>query len=369
MQLEINGHVIETEDYVKKWTDWALDATPLTDEEVTRSIQRLYELAGLPQPKNVVVFREWEEFEKHDWASVREIVREIVRENVWMSVGKSVGVSVGENVWVSVGESVWESVGENVWASVGASVGDRVRESVWESVGESVWENVGVSVRASVGAWHWADDLACADVFCDAGVLSQEKKDELQEYQRILSATRIGLLFQEEAYVLVAPTVRRNSSGQLHDERSPAVQWGKSGLHYLNGVHFPKELWERVVSCTMPFHEILAIEDVDQRAQATRFGNVWEFLKHVHAVELDTHQKIGKNDGRIIRYWLYKIPANGEMYQEDAYLAIYDDSMLGAAKQHMSRVPECKTVAEAMSWKQSITPDQWLELELDVHFT
>jgi hypothetical protein len=53
---------------------------------------------------------------------------------------------------------------------------------------------------------------------------------------------------------------------------------------------------------------------------------------------------------------------------------VYDDSMLGAAVQHMQGVPDCKSVAEAMAWKQSddmftVSPERWNEMILDVDFS
>ena len=115
----------------------------------------------------------------------------------------------------------------------------------------------------------------------------------------------------------------------------------------------------------MPFADILAIEDIDQRTQAMRFGDVWEFVKHAKGELLD---KVGKErrDGTIVEYWLYKFPA-GDIFTEEAFFAIYNDLVPESTKVYMSGVPECKTVAEAMSWKFSddlhtLTPEAWLKL-------
>ena len=105
-----------------------------------------------------------------------------------------------------------------------------------------------------------------------------------------------------------------------------------------------------------------------------RFVNVWDFIKEAKGVELDTYTKTGL-DGRKIRYWLYQFPANADLFPKGAKYMIYDDSMVGAADQHMQGVlMEHNTVAESMAWKQSsdvytVTPEQWELLELDVHFS
>ena len=40
----------------------------------------------------------------------------------------------------------------------------------------------------------------------------------------------------------------------------------------LHGVHFPKELWEKVITGKMTFSEILTIENLEQRLQAMTYN-------------------------------------------------------------------------------------------------
>ena len=224
--IEINGIAIDPQHYIDKWTNWALEATLATDEQVTKNVEWLYKKANLKKPK-VVIFREWEDFHNYNWASVRD----------------------------SVGDSVW------------ASVRDSVRASVWASVRDSVW----ASVRDSVGAWHWADDMSFADVFVDTKVLSKEKAEELEKYKEIFSTQRLAVYTEKTCYVLVAPIIRRQD-GQLHSDQLPAVQWGKTGLYYLDGVNLSKEMWEKILSKTMTFSEIMKIEISDQRTVALKYN-------------------------------------------------------------------------------------------------
>jgi hypothetical protein len=135
-------------------------------------------------------------------------------------------------------------------------------------------------------------------------------------------------------------------------------------------VLFPENLWQQVVSGKMPFQEILAIVDTDQRTQAMRFGNVQDFIEHSKAKQLDYHEK-ERLDGTKVRYWLYKFP-KGEIFTQDAYYAVYDDLVPGSDKQYMSGVEPCKTVAEAFAWKFSdkdyqLTPSEWEALCPGLH--
>ena len=317
MKLTINNKTIETDDYVKKWTDWALEATPATDEEVIKNVQWFYKNANLSKPE-VKVFRDYDEFINYDWASV--------------------GASVGASVRASVGASVWNSV----------------RASVRASVGNSVWN--------SVGAWYWADDLSFADVFSDTNVLSKEKQKELKKLKEVLSTQRLAIFTEKVCYVLVAPVIRRNTQGQLHSDTERAVDCGKSGLNYLNGVRFDKELWQKVVSKEMTFDEIMKIVDIDQRTQAMKYckEGAREFYRKIGGKKLDEYSKIDIN-GNTINYELWELP-KGEYFSKNVHYVIYNCP--STDKEYTKGVPQFKTVAEAMAWGMStdeniLSPENW----------
>ena len=210
-EIEINGFKINPQHYIDKWTNWALEATPATDEQVINNVKALYKKSNLAEPE-VLVYRDYDKFMSIDWSSVRA--------------------------------SVWASVGDSVRASVGASV----------------------------GSYAWADDMSFADVFVDTKVLTQEKADELKEYKELLETQRFAVLLSDVAYVLVAPTIRRED-GRLHNDQRPAVEWENgTGQYYLDGVNFPKDLWSKVVSKEMSLSEIMQIEISDQRTVALKYN-------------------------------------------------------------------------------------------------
>ena len=158
------------------------------------------------------------------------------------------------------------------------------------------------------------------------------------------------------------------SNALLHSEVKPAIGWKDgTGIYFLNGVKFDEELWRRVVSFkenkNMPFEEILAIPDIDQRIQAMKYGNIWDFVKHAKGKLLDQYTKRRYQDQAPVRYWLYKFP-KGEIFTQDAYYMIYDDTMLLSVKQHVQGVEKSATVPEAMAWKRSnefftLSPEEW----------
>ena len=109
----------------------------------------------------------------------------------------------------------------------------------------------------------------------------------------------------------------------------------------------------------MPFEKILAIEDIDQRTQAMKFGDPKKFLAHTKAKKLDERMKFTP-DGKPIQYTLYKI-SRGAIFTEDAYYVLYDCP--STARVYMSGAMPCKTVGEALAWKFGITVEEWMALE------
>ena len=49
--IEVNGFQIDPQKYIDKWTNWALEATPATDEQITTNVKALYKKANLKEPE------------------------------------------------------------------------------------------------------------------------------------------------------------------------------------------------------------------------------------------------------------------------------------------------------------------------------
>lgn len=123
-----------------------------------------------------------------------------------------------------------------------------------------------------------------------------------------------------------------------------------------------EKLYWKVVSGSMPFEEILAIEDIDQRTQAMRFGDAHQFLKTVNGKRLDFYVKNSSNGE--VKYELFEVP-KGEVFTQDSFFMVYNCPSTG--KIYMSGVEPFKTVADAMAWKQGTTPENWLSMVPLIH--
>ena len=204
----------------------------------------------------------------------------------------------------------------------------------------------------------------------DKNNLPNENDGKYLEYcELLMQAKEYGMGYRVEyedtLYCVPTPLVLIDERNNFHSTQAPAIRWkGGREFYYLHGVNFEKELWKKVVSGKMPFAEILALENIDQRVQAMRFGDVEQFLSHTNAVKLDECCKELPN-GKPVLYRLFRIP-KGDVFTEDAYYAVYDCP--STFRKYMSGVPNtCKTVSQAMAWKMScdecvVTPKEWLTM-------
>ena len=346
-----------------KWLGFGLSTERANRKEAEMGIVEIYEIAGLKKPKIV-----W-----CDSPLSQGITRMIVQKlendgELKKGIGKNVENSVRDSVWdsiwasvrASVEDSVWDSIRDSIRDSVRDSVGDSIRDSVGASVRDSVWDSVGASVWDSGYGQHDAGWLAFYDFFSEVCGL----KKETQKLSGLWKVSQNAGWFLPHANICWISerhiTLFRNSQGRLHNENGMALSYPDGwGVYALNGVRFPEKLYKEVTSGEMPFEKILAIEDIDQRTQAMKFGDPQKFLEHSKAMKMDERIKFAPQ-GQQILYQLYKIP-KGEVFTEDAYYLLYDDP--STIKKYMSGVIPAKTVAGAMAWKFSVDEKSWENLE------
>ena len=363
--------------YVDKWIAIGLRTGETDWDTFDKYMPIVYEKAGLQYPKNVVRVSSpivgalaasmAESILKNKRATVGDAVSVAVRDAVDGAVHNAVGDAVSGAVYDALGGSLGDAVGGAVRDAVGGAVGDAVGGAIYDAIHNAVYDalksnnlewNYWLGGQFWVGYWYWYGVATCDFLFNECGLELSKDIMERAEANRKISES-VNYIWPNRDFVMVCarPTkILRDDQGRLHSENGMAIQYPDGwGLYLLHGVQFPEELYRKVTSGTMPFEEILAIEDIDQRTQAMKFGDPKKFLEHVKAKKLDERIKFS-TDGKQINYGLYKIP-KGEIFTEDAYYLLYDCP--STDRVYMSGVVACNTVGEAMAWKFGTTNEQW----------
>jgi hypothetical protein len=216
------------------------------------------------------------------WGQVRGQVSDQVRgqvsDQVWGQVRGQVSDQVRGQVWGQVRGQVSDQVSDQVLGQVLGQVRDQVRGQVWGQVRDQVrgqvWGQVGKEYEtfAGIGLGQDSGWVSFYDFFTDIKVINNEKFNQYKEF--IESGVYDTILFNNFAIGCRRPNfVGRDTQNRMHSDVRSAISW-RDGfeLYYLAGVHFPKELWQKVVSGKMSFKQILDIENTEQRLQAMRFN-------------------------------------------------------------------------------------------------
>ncbi len=110
------------------------------------------------------------------------------------------------------------------------------------------------------------------DYFEEIGI---EVTDDYKKYREFIkSGVWDTILYNNFAIGCRRPNfVSRDEDNRMSNDQRSAISW-RDGYEqfYLDGVFFRKELWEKIVSKTMTFQEIMAIEISDQRTVALKYN-------------------------------------------------------------------------------------------------
>ena len=335
--------------------------------------------------------------------AVGDAVRDAVDDAVGGAVDDAVDDAVGGAVDDAVDDAVGGAVRDAVDDAVRDAVDDAVRGAVRGAVDDAVDDAVGGAVGGAVGdadtmmksaikvaieyknklsinlEWHywlggqfwvgywWRYGVAFVNYFFDVcGLKLSDDIMERAEINRKISES-VNYIWANRDFVMVCDRpkeIHKNAEGRLHNINGMSISYKDGwGLYHLNGIRFNEDLYWKVVK-GMPFEEILAIVDVDQRNQAMRFVGLEEkekWLKHVKAEVVDEYKKISINGNEII-YKLYKIP-QGDIFTEDTYIAYYTCPSTGLIN-FSAGDQSLRTIPEVMAWKMSsdenvISPEDW----------
>ena len=209
------------------------------------------------------------------------------------------------------------------------------------------------------GYWYWG--IAFVNFFFDICKLKLSK--DIMERAKALRkvSESVNYIWPNRDFIIVCarPTeIHRNTRGRLHNENGMAIKYPDGwGLYLLNGVRFSEELYKKIVSKKMPFQDILAIKDIDQRTQAMKFGDIREFLKHTNSSLLSEVERFRT------KYELWKTPKEAGIFQIDVYHIILKDPETGL--EYMTGVaPEVGAKGnadECMAWKRGTDIKNWVE--------
>ena len=133
-------------------------------------------------------------------------------------------------------------------------------------------------------------------------------EEKLNKFNDIIENVPFAVFVGNLILVCEKPITLWDNLGRIHSEVKTAISWAdNTGYHYLHGVKFEKDLWQKVITGRMTFSEILKIENSEQRLQAMRYNP--------HALMLENPKLLSKTDRDNELYVIENSEAN-KIYEE-----------------------------------------------------
>ena len=400
----------------ESWRAIGLSTEVINVEATKKAITALYEKLGKKAPLFIFCpsplwcIQQINLFKFLDKEKISELgnnLRNNLENNLWTNLRTNLRNNLENNLRTNLETNLWNNLRNNLETNLRNNLENNLENNLRTNLETNLWNNLRNNLRTNLennlennlrsGAeddrlmkefneyhdlWTYGQMESAWIGFYQfmetIGIKYDDKDSELLELWA-QTAKSCSWFWTFENYVFVSdrPTkLSFDAEYRLHDEHGSSYQYsdGWSG-YYLHGVHFPKELYLKVISREMPMAEIMAIEDIDQRVQAMKFAKTGlrDFYQAEKGEMVDSYVKMDVK-GRPINYELWKIPAGGT-FTKTVHFAIYDcpsGRERGEEKEYSKGVPEFKTVAEAMAWGVSddthvLTPEDWKSLIPLVH--
>jgi len=355
-----------------KWIDIGLKTGETDWETFGVYMPICYQKAGLEFPKKVIRVS----------SPIVGAFASSIANKILKNKGKSVHDAVHGAVHDAVGGAVGGAVHDAVGGAVHGAVHDAVHDAVHGAVHDAVHDAVHGAVHDAKLEWHfwlggqfwvggWWGSPAYVSFFTDVCKLklNVDIQERATAYRKVCESVNYIWCNSEFVMVCARPTkILRNAQGRLHSDTGKAIEYPDGwGLYFLNGVRFDEKLFKEVTSKKMPFKDILAIKDVDQRRQAMKYGSWSDFTESQNATKIDEFTKLDIN-GEPVSYELWEFPFDEKKNREERLFTktVHFARYLcpSTREWHTKGVPALKTVAEVMAWGMStneriVSPENW----------
>ena len=335
------------------------------DEQVENQVWNQVLNQVLEQVRNQVESQAASQVRNQIWNQLWNQVLEQVRNQVGVKVLNEVENQVERQVWNQVASQVWnkvrnqaknqvggkvlnevenqalEQVDDQIMSQVENQVRNQVRNQVWNQVGDQLWNQVLGKELKFFNFGYFADYsdfgwVSFYDFFSQIGIL---KNKEFNQYKKLID-TGIFATIQMDKLCIVSsmPTKICRSGIKLHNPDGYAVEFADGyGQHYLYGVYFSPEDFEKVK--TMTTKEALNIKNIEQRMAILKLFGAEKILNEMGAKLIDSSErgnKLYSIDGitsKTEKILKYVCPSTGRIYVKFVK-PHYENADLAQAESH-----------------------------------
>ena len=256
-------------------------------------------------------------------------------------------INIRDFAWRVARNTAWANARAYDWVAARGAALKVVRDTAWFDACNIIW-----SADWNI-AWNIVLYAACLNS-CNKNdncpICEFRRKFCEPEYNLFKNGVFAYCVLKDRVIVVTRPIIRQ-VDGRLHSETQPAVEWETEKYYLLWGVKLNKDLWQKIVSKTLSFKEIMSIQNIEQRMVALKMMDAEKLLKEskaklLHKSERGNELYLVENIFSQPAYFLkYKCPSTGRVYVSGIDPRV--------AKQN----PDADF---CMSWKLGLTLDEYL---------
>lgn len=226
----------------------------------------------------------------------------------------------------------------------------------------------GVTREVDMGKERNIPLLSVYDYFLRIGAI--QDTSENKDIEKLIACMRSGIIYklynQGQAYVI------RNSNGprfrdelgRLDNTQGYAVAWrinreGKieSGLHFVKGVYFQPELFDKIfIQENIGSEEIFGLRNTEQKAIAIHHIGYDKFIKELGAEKLDTWTTTSVVNGNIAICELYQFKLDGNILR---FVEVQDHSTGKKTVLGVPVIEDTDTAKGAVAWTFGRTASEY----------
>ncbi|MFB6181650.1 MAG: hypothetical protein ABEJ24_02015 [Candidatus Magasanikbacteria bacterium] len=329
--MKINNKEIDPQSYAKKWFNWSVRKKERSDEEIKDSIKWLYKkevkkyrfnsVLSISNTPKVVVCRDLssfvksvcnliKNFEKADINDIYEddflpvlpeddnyfFVGDLIRDKIIQEVSKTVKWSADKEIWGKIDRKIKEKRTSNTFIessinkAIKTKLKDAIDEAEWGSTGSMAPHNIvkNALILDTNSPLYLSYFLARAEILNTAGILSDEKAENIMEYKKNSEDVCMSAFRRDKCVVLTKPEIKFNEDKKLHSKEGFALSWNEeSGLHFLHGKRFNKPLWNDLVKGKATLDDLGSIQSELKKEAALKALDGNKILKEANAKLLD----------------------------------------------------------------------------------
>ncbi len=324
----------------------------------------------------------WENIYENIRNNIKSNIRNKIKDNIHKNVKENIVENVLENIWRNVNHNIKLNIKDNIEKNIGVNIQNNIKDNIRENIWENIWVSIGENIEANIlnsienicksklkkiqtysFCQHDISWIAYYKYFEKYGLLQKDKDFEIIDiWYDLACSCGWCYTFENIVFVCEKPSeIHLNDNGQLHNDGDIALKYSDGyGLYMLNGIKVPKYLAITPES-ELDIKFFKEEKNADVRAEFIRKYGI-NRMKSL-GKKIDSWENYKTNE-----WWVkseYELIDMANIFESIDYAPHINMRNMTTGIYHLEGVsPECKTLEQAMNWREQIKKEKYKTLSI-----